>query len=386
MVRTVLCQSFAVLWVVCAAPTPRAFAGDDRGQPGRATRTREDPALLEERKVEIDAAVRRGLTFLAAQQNPRGFWLGDLGHKQGDDYHVYRTRHEEQSEGTGHVGVTALAGLAFLAAGHLPGRGPYARVIDSTTDYLLAHIEPSGYVHDEGTRMYSHAFATLYLSQVYGMTRGDRERVERGLRAAVQLIVDCQNSFGAWRYTPYTNEGDLSVTVCQLQALRAAREAGVSVPYGSIERALDYLRKSRASDGWEAGTFYYKIQGRGAYGRTTFAINAAAVTALHSAGVYDPQLYGKALEFLADNYGELSRFYGSHYYFWYGNYYAVQAMHMEGGKPWERYWRRLRDDLLARQEPKGNWVNDTGPGDEFATAIACLMLMVRDEWLPIFQR
>ena len=46
------------------------------------------------------------------------------------------------------------------------------------------------------------------------------------LELAVKLIVDCQNDQGAWRYVPYAIDSDMSITVCQLQALRAADPGG----------------------------------------------------------------------------------------------------------------------------------------------------------------
>ena len=55
-------------------------------------------------------------------------------------------------------------------------------------------------------------------------------------------------------------------------------------------------------------------------------------------------------------------------------------------KKLKRYWKRLTRDLLSRQQSDGRWRNDTGPGDEFATAMACLMLQIPDAVLPIFQK
>ena len=67
-------------------------------------------------------AAQRGLAYLAAHQNADGSWTGDAGFKLNQDYEV--TKHSVP-----HVGVTALAGLAFLSGGHLPDRGRYARNI-----------------------------------------------------------------------------------------------------------------------------------------------------------------------------------------------------------------------------------------------------------------
>ncbi len=340
--------------------------------------------------AEIAAAVSRGLAFLASTQHANGCWTGDVGHKQMDDYLVYVSKEMQDTAGQGNVGVTALAGLAFLANGQVPGRGPKSRIVEKTIGYVLdrtsQHHGAEGYIADSDTRMYEHAFATLFLSQAFGMTPMRRADVERKLKAAVALIVDCQNQFGAWRYGPYTSEADLSVTVCQVQALRAARDAGIAVPKRCIDRVLAYIQDSRIPSGSSQGCFYYKIRGTAAYTKTSFAINAAAATALQSAGIYEEREYARALDFIEAEYPTTSRYFGTHFYFWYGNYYAAQAMRLAGGERWNRYWPRLVRDLLGRQLADGRWRNDTGPGDEFATAVACLILQIPNAWLPIFQK
>ena len=57
-----------------------------------------------------------------------------------------------------------------------------------------------------------------------------REEVREKLHQAVKLILDSQNGEGGWRYTPGSRDADLSVTICQIMALRAARNAGIAVP------------------------------------------------------------------------------------------------------------------------------------------------------------
>jgi hypothetical protein len=336
--------------------------------------------------ADLDGAVARGLRWLRERQTPYGAWLGDVGHKRGDSYIVYRRADEELQDRTGHVGVSALAGLAFLASGHLPDRGEHAPVLSRALLYLLSCGGEHAYLTDSGTRMYSHAFAVHFLAQVHGMSHRHADLVARRLRDAAAFIVAMQNRHGGWRYLPGSDDCDLSVTVCQVQALRAARAAGMLVPRATIDRAVAYVLESRIQEGSEAGAFHYKIRGRGARSRTSYAVNAAAVTCLHAAGLYDPALYGGALEWIEDAYASVSRDWPHHYYYWYGTLYAVQALNFEGGARFDRFFARVSRDLLARQEADGRWRNDTGPGDEFATAVACLLLRVPLGYLPMFQR
>ncbi|MHC5063735.1 MAG: prenyltransferase/squalene oxidase repeat-containing protein, partial [Planctomycetota bacterium] len=292
---------------------------------------------------------------------------------------------------SGHVGVTALGGMAFLAGGHLPGRGEYGEVVQRATDALLASVQDSGLITASGTRMYSHAFATLFLAEVYGMS-ADPE-IREGLEKATHIIIDIQNSHGAWRYNAFSRDSDLSVTVCQLQALRAARNIGIRVPRATIDRAVEYVRACQVPAGRAKGLYYYSIHGRRAYRKTDhYSIQAAAVTSLLSAGIYERELIEPVLDFLIEEMPYITDHYPHHYYFWYGNYYACQVFfHADGllqEGVFDRYYRHIRQHLLRDQQADGRWLNpmSEGPGDAFGTAVACILLQVPKQYLPIFQR
>jgi squalene cyclase len=342
--------------------------------------------------------VEAGLAWLAAEQDSRGFWYGAAGAKGGDrggsNYRIERSVAVQQMRGEGHIGVTAFAGMAFLAGGHLPNRGKYGEVVARALDYVLAHVSESGFITDSGTRMYSHALATLFLAEVYGMSPS--KRIRKGLEDAIHIIVDGQNAEGGWRYYLFSRDSDLSVTVCQLQALRAARNIGIQVPRSTIDRAVTYVRRSQVSGGRTDGLYYYKITSGGGGGRNGnrkddhFAINAAAVTALVSAGIYDERLLARPVDFLLRRMRDEIVQFTHHFQFWYGNYYACQALfHADGvvrENAFRKYYEVMKDHLISDQKPDGRWINDVGPGDVFSTAVACVVLQVPKQYLPIFQR
>ena len=363
--------------------------GAGQKTPSPATSSTRDEAWFSPEQATIcTAAADRGLLWLAAQQLEAGCWTGHVGHKMNDDYDLLPQAMSvatQRLRGHGHLGVTAFCGMAFLAGGNLPDRGPHAAVVRRTHDYVVAQAQENGFLTDAGTRMYSHAFATLFLAEIYGMAATDAAKV--ALERAVNLIVDTQNAYGGWRYNPFDREIDLSVTVCQVQALRAARNIGIRVPPETIDRAIAYVRQSRVEGGSSRGLFYYKIYGRGAYDKPNeYAINAAALTALSSAGIHDDNLTDPVLEFLGRAYGNIADYYATHFYFWYGNYYAAQAFYQHGGPRCRKFFARLSQDLLQAQEADGRWRNRVGPGDELATAVACILLQMPKQYLPIFQR
>jgi hypothetical protein len=304
-------------------------------------------------------AVDRGLKYLATRQQADGSF--------GSGGYIRNT------------GVSALGGMAFLASGSTPGRGPYGKHIDRVIDYLLDQVEESGFIYYSGIPthgpMYGHGFATLFLAECYGMTR--RNDLRSKLSKAVQLIVATQNQEGGWRYQPQREDAaDISVTICQIMALRAARNAGLYVPTDTVKRCVEYVKKCQTTD----GGFIYQLQQGGA---SAFARSAAGVVALHSAGIYEGAEVERGYSYLLQHLpagDELSR--ETHYF--YGHYYAVQAMWQAGGKYWTKWFPAIRDALVKRQQENGSWSDAICT--EYGTSMACIILQMPNNYLPIFQR
>lgn len=330
----------------------------------------ESPARVFDNRVDerVRRASDRGLEWLSSQQRPNGSWANKIGYK------LYDTYNGEDGE---HVGVTALAGMAFAGAGHLPGRGKFGREAERALRFVLdsSRME-DGYITSNGTRMYSHSFATMFLAEILGMSR--REDVKTALQRSVALLVAAQNREGGWRYSPSPVDADLSVTVCVLQGLRAARNSGVSVPVDTIERATRYVRRcsTRAGFSYQAPNDYAMNDAR-----ITFALTACGIVSLTSAGVYDAQEIRNGIRLLEMGRNDLS--YGRYHYF-YSHYYGSQAMYLAGPDHFDPYYRRVRAEILAAQQPDGGWIDDVGR--PYATAMACIVLQMPCEWLPIFQK
>jgi hypothetical protein len=386
----------AVLAVAVGGANWTLREGEPQAQPSPLRAATVDEREQAYESVEITPeqvrAIEAGLAWLAARQQDDGSWNGKIGYKLNSGYNY-------DAEG-GHIGVTSLALMAFLAGGHLPGRGEYGAVVERGLDFILRHAGEDGYITYLGSRMYSHAFATLFLAEVYGMTR--REDLKRVLQKSVDFIVDVQNAEGGWRYEPFAPESDMSIVVCQVLALRAARNIGIRVPKSTVDRAAEYVLSSaitadsaRSFDRGrlfdQIGAFHYQ---KGSGSRSTFPLTAAGVTALHGLGIYSDDAIRQGLEFLRREMDDFNSEFGpqrrGHYFFWYGHYYGVQAMYTAGTSGginyWKSYFEELRALLIATQRPDGSWPNDPGPGDAFGTAVACLILEIPYRYLPIFQR
>jgi len=350
-------------------------SGDPESESATSTLPPPDPA-------RVNAAAARGLNWLRRQQDAvSGGWKQDVGYKRGDSY--VRT-----AVGP-HVGVSSLALMAFLSGGHLPGRGKHGSVVEKGVDYVLSRVDPNlGFITGHDTRMYSHAFATLFLAEIYGMTH--RVDVKQKLQHAIDLIVKSQNQLGSWRYRPHSDKADMSITVCQIMALRAARNVGIRVPKTTIDRAMEYVERSAYKDSRRSnyGGFKYKLEPSS---RTTFALTSAGIAALNHAGIYDSPLIRAGVHYLKAQMPRFNRIHWRHYYYFYGHYYASQVFFLSSDgrnnhELWDWYWPRISRDLLGHQQSDGSWQNTTGPGRVFSTAVACVILQIPNEYLPIFHR
>jgi hypothetical protein len=347
------------LALMSATATP--LAGDDA--PPTASEapsgSRDSREMVNQRS---EAAIAGGLAWLAAQQQRDGSF-GTVS--------TYR----------GNVGVAGICGMAFLAAGSTPGRGPYGGTIDRCLDHILSCAQPSGFISEDRSAdryhgpMYGHGFATLFLAEAYGATQ--REDAGEVLRRATRLIIDTQHEQGGWRYNPQPEVPDISVTVCMVMALRAARNCGIAVPKETIERSIDYVRRSQNND----GGFKYQLL-RSA--ESKFPRSAAALVALYTSGVHEGDVVERGLEYMMQFRPSAQRFRDMQH-FYYGHYYAVQAAWHAGGRYWEEWFPAVRDLLLDQQNRDGSW-SDSYHGREYATAMSLLVLQTPNNLLPIFER
>ncbi len=322
---------------------------------------------------ELRPAIERGIEYLVSTQDRD---TGSFGGR----------------EAAGRIAVTGLSCLALMANGSTDSRGRFGANVSASLRYLIRNVSKDlGYIftaEDDLSRMHGHGFATLALAEAYGMfgvrrTKDDAPARELGdgLRRAVRLIENSQTAEGGWYYEPKpdgNHEG--SVTICMLQALRSARNAGIAVRSEVIKRAIGYVEKSQNAD----GSFAYSLHER----RSSVALTAAALATLNAIGEYDGAVVARGMDYLTRNF-ESNQKRGEWYF--YANAYAAQAFYQaRDRRVWERFFPMLRDDLLLKQAPDGSW-DQPGTqwrsyGPAYSTACALLILQIPYRYLPIFQR
>ena len=310
--------------------------------------------------------VKLGLEYLARSQSADGGW------------------HEGQAGQAYPTAMTGLAGMALLASGSTPTRGRYASQITKAIEFLLTCSTPSGLLtgpgQENGRPMHGHGFALLFLATAYGMETKEslRVRTKDVIDKAVSLTARGQSAEGGWTYIPGGGD-EGSVTVTQVQALRAVNNAGLNVPRGTIEEAVRYIDKCQTSEGGIA----YSLSSFGS--EPQIAISCAAVATLYNAGEYDSPVANRCLDYVWKHFhGQGWVSVGGHDY--YAHLYAAQAFYMSGDKYWSDYFPAARDKLVGMQDKsEGSWTGDY-IGKVYGTSIALIILQLPYKYLPVYQR
>jgi hypothetical protein len=316
-------------------------------------------ALSAQESPKLDQSVAKGLSALVKLQAENG----SFGSNQG---------------------VTALVGMALLAGGHTPSSGQYRKASAQVLKYLLSSQDAmSGYLGSAGGNMYAHGFSTLYLAECYGMS--PEPRLRRALEAALELTFRAQNDQGGWRYQPAPVDADISVTITQIMAIRAAYNVGIGGERAQqvIAKAMSYVRSLVTVH----GTFMYRHgNGIGGKGPGWVPRTAAGTMSILGSGLNDlsDPVLGPAMKFLRELYPDHLQ--GTSHHYWYGQYYTAQAMfHSPDEKDWNNYWKIAEPTLIEFQGEDGLWVRSSSYGPAYATSIALIILQIPNNYLPIFQ-
>uniref|UniRef100_A0A7C2P5U5 Squalene--hopene cyclase n=1 Tax=Schlesneria paludicola TaxID=360056 RepID=A0A7C2P5U5_9PLAN len=329
---------------------------------------------------ESELALERGLAWLARNQTSQGNW--------------------ESND----LGLVSLGALAFLSAGHLPGRGKYGDTVDRALGYVLQNVKPSGLLNiADGQRdMYNHGLAAFALGQAYGMT--DDPELGRVLDKALKLIAQTQCEDGGWDYRARRQQRghDLSLVVMQAKALRSAVDSGFEVRGDVIRLAIRSVREHYKADSGARGFDEQARSGPGQFtydgNRTTLAMAACGVVCLQEFGQYDDWRIEKNLDAISREIERLRspRGNGEIPFDAYTLYYVGQALYQVGGPAWRKNYPILRDQLvqtqLRRPENPGEdgswrdtrWVHGK-PGQLYGTAVGCFVLSIPNRYLPILQ-
>jgi hypothetical protein len=269
--------------------------------------------------------------------------------------------------------------MAFMGKAQFPGFGPHGEQLDRGMKWLLkeAKKRPDGYL---GTVMYEHGFATLALSEMWGMVRDpkDDDEIKEALEKAAEVILRSQNPGGGWRYQPQADAGqDTSCTMTVFHALASAHQAGIVVPNATIAKVVKYLEGVYDR---QTGVFSYTPGGKA----KSPACSGGGAYIAQLAGQRDTEMVNAAIRYLKSQSPGI--FSGGEYYY-YTHYYAIQAMVQAGDEEYVWWYPKIRDELIKRQNAQGGWGQVSNPGTiSYETPMAIIILSTPHRYIPIYQR
>ena len=314
-----------------------------------------------------EAAVDRGLAFLAATQENDGRW--DIRRHGGQG------GHDEA--------CTAFALLAFYGRGERHDQDcRYREVVRRGLDWLLNRQDPvSGDLRGptpQHNSMYDHGIASLALVEAYGVTK-DQELRPRVI-AAIEFMTDSQHEEGGWRYRP-GERGDLSVAGGFIMAMVSARMSGIPVPDATFDGARRFLE--RLSGGEHGGSYgYTDPPGRRNSGRD--GMNAAGFfcSQILGASPHTPRAHESAA--ILDRVRERVFRERDLYLI----YYATLAAYQHQGPLWRGWRDTIQQAFIDSQRDDGAWQGGGGHssnmGRVIQTAITLLCLQAHYRYTPLY--
>jgi len=333
--------------------------------------------------LDTEQAVQGALGWLAAAQAADGRWSavqhggGVERAVQGHDRHGVGAKSDH--------GVTGLALLAFLGAGHTHRDGPHADVVARGLRFLVERQRADGSLAGDAeffAALYCHGMATLAVGEACALA-GDNALRPAFDRAVRHTLAMQHPATGGWRYAA-GDRGDTSQLGWQVMVLATARQAGLAAGLEPAEaRARVFLQS--VSSGRAGGLASYRPGERPSVAMTAEALVCRLLLGLP---VHEPSVR-EALDSLAAAPPEAAH---PNAYTW---YYATLASFHAGGPQWEAWNARLLAALLPLQRRgpgslAGSWDPDPvwgGHGGRvYSTALSAMTLEVYYRHAPIHER
>jgi len=316
-----------------------------------------------------ESAVDAALRWLARHQEGDGRWDGAK----------YEGRKTDP-------GITGLACLAFLGAGHTETAGKWKSNVSKGIRWLRAKQDANGYIGTgyENGLGYHHSICGLALAEAYGMAK------QGGTKIAAQKAIDFsigthQKEYSGWRYKPKMDP-DLSVTGWFVMQLKSGVMAGLKVDVGKgFGGAGKFVDSVTEQGGQYPGQCKYKPERTPT---TTMTSVGMLCRQFMGAQQNDPMLVGGA-QHLMENLPSWRGNDDVNFYYW---YYGTLVMFQMGGDFWKAWNNSLRDMLIQHQrrggdedgswDPLGLWC--ASGGRVYSTAVGALCLEVYYRYLPVY--
>lgn len=366
------------LLALLAVAGPAPLAADEpaaaAAAPAPAAGPRTPPPVT---AAEVEAALRRGVDWLVANQGKDGAW-GSPASNLWDIYAPF-----PGSQQAFQVAASALALLGLMEVND--PRPEAAQALARGADWLVAHHAVGRPAVDVLYNTWAHAYALEALCGLHARAADParREVLARAAAAAIDRLDRFQFAEGGWGYYNFDEKtrrpgpGSTSFTTATaLLALDCARAQGLQVPARLIPRAVRDIEACRYPDGSFAYGYYIHLhprlgvnQVKGSLARSPACLLALRAWARPSAARPVPVTEADARKALDDLEREahflfIARKYpmpheawyqNSGYFCFYGYYYASQLVALLPEAERARQREAIARRLVAVQEKDGSW-------------------------------
>ncbi|MCK6472550.1 MAG: zf-HC2 domain-containing protein [Planctomycetes bacterium] len=350
-----------------------------------------------------ESAVDAALAWLARHQEADGHW----------DYKKYGGGGKVWDDGSAE-GISAIALLAFLGAGHTERTGKHKENVKRALGWIISKQNADGGFGGPKNRngqeyeKYDVALCTLALCEAFAMARNPE--VGKAAQRGVEWIVKDQDyNDGTWHHGPWKST---SLIGWNVMAMKSAKVAGLGTDPACFEKAIAALErvtgKPDANAAGAAASFNDGKQlGKVLYSPTV-AHCAHQGETMTAVGMVCYQFFGRGeetkwqAEFIAQQppaWPPTNNLGGSPQtsYHW---YYGTLGLFQNGGEPWKRWNEALKNALVPNQrkggpldgslqDVDGSWDPDDVwckiGGRVYQTAMCALCLEVYYRYLPMYR-
>jgi hypothetical protein len=256
----------------------------------------------------------------------------------------------------GQVAVASLAGLAFLASGSTPSKGPYAPQIGKAVKFVTRACKGPGRFPGAGAgakgnwnqENWKWGFAGMFLAEAHRCS--PKPDLAETLQTVCRTIARNQEQSGGWAHGPGGPNalGYLELEIVSnyvLSALGCCRQLGLEIDMECVQKALKFIEATGPGDGGVGYSTRPGQKGHGEAGRT-----GGAIVAFTTLGFRRHPFCQKMGRYLLRRMRDLPHGHVSPMmHLWFGSL----ACHNQGPAHVKRFWKEFRTVFMAARRPDG---------------------------------
>jgi squalene cyclase len=325
-------------------------------------------------REKIDAAIRRGIDFLLADQRPDGCWGSAERTKDLNIYAPVPGAHHAFRSATTALCVSALIDVK-------DNRPEVAAAIDRGEAWLLAHLPTLR--RAEAMAIYNvwgHAFGIQALVKLHHYRAADpakQAELVRHIQQQIELLDRYETVHGGWGYYDFragtqkpAGEPTSFTTATVLLAFDDAKKIGIDAPQKLSDRGLAVIRRQRRPDGAFLYDDAFRFNPQFSINLPGGSLGRSQVCNLCLRRYGDDKMTDAVLSawldrlFARNLWLDIGRkrpipheswFFVAGYFYYYGHYYAAECIAELPAAARPPHYGQLANLLVNLQEKDGSW-------------------------------